>query len=221
MKWDDSDMLMGDLELGWERVKREGIEVIKVRVSGGEPLLHPRFSEMMLYIGETWNKEYRKGARTCVFTNGTVKRPPRRGWRYRTMPMSDRPRLLIPTMVSPSDLGMRRRRGHVDQRGMMHSCRRQFGCGRLFDAFGFSFCVVAGAMGRLLGEDPYSSRPVVHARRDFCGHCPFGFGIRNAHRLFQRVWSGKVEYPTKTYRAALERVRAEGPMQFKKFQERL
>ncbi len=213
--WPDSDMTVEDVKLGWKRIQERSVAVQKVRVSGGEPLLHPDFVELMEAINATWNRRYTRQRRTCVFTNGSLPLPPRREWRYNLSGTGpDKTESLKPPMISPSDLGMpfNRRPGGF--------CQRQFGCGRLFDAHGFSFCFLAGPVGRMLGIDTYHAYPALDMEEEICGHCPFAVGVRGAFALFRAAASGELEYPTKTYREAIERWKVGGGIKLKKFQER-
>jgi hypothetical protein len=193
LPWPNSDIRAEDLHSGWEKVKAAGLEVEKVRVTGGEPLLHPQFRECMLRIRKEWDTHPTR--RVPVFTS----MPPKEKsepwtWRYKTST-----HLHQPPMISPADLG------YSIKTGVESTCRRQRGCGRLFDAFGFSFCIYAGALGRLLGIDPYSPVPVLNGVREICRHCPWSIGVRGAFRLFRQHEKGNLEYPTKTYREALQR----------------
>ena len=165
--WPGSDLEPEDLELGYQRVMEAGIKIKKVRITGGEPLLHPEFSKCLEMIGRTWNSRY--GGRTVVFTNGLIKLPPVNGWRYNVSGVgTEKDSHMLFPMVSPADLG---RQPDCDSGRL---CRRQHGCGRLFDAFGFSFCILAGPIGRMLGIDPYAGRPVLDMQKDICEHCNSG-----------------------------------------------
>ncbi len=211
--WADSDLSPDDIKLGYARVVDAGIKIHKTRVTGGEPLLHPRFRRCLEIIGQTWNKDY--GGRTAVFTNGSIPLPPTRGWRYNVSGMGlEKNKHLIFPMVSPEDLGVTYH-GESDR-----LCYRQHGCGRLFDAFGFSFCILAGPIGRLLGIDPYHDRPVLDMREEICRHCIISVGVRRAHRLFEKAKSGALPYPTPTWRRAVERWRDGDRIELKRFQER-
>jgi hypothetical protein len=207
--WKDSDITLDGLVEGYNRVQEAGLVIHKCRVSGGEPLLHPRFVDCMTIIQSMWNKDY--GGRTCVFTNGKLNRPAPAGWRYNVSNSDGKSYYFHPPMISPHDLGME------PLQGMTIACRRQLGCGRLFDAFGFSFCVFAGAIGRLLGVDPYSPTPVVEGIYDICKHCVFSQGIKKAFVLFDAANNGDLEYPTKSYQSALKRKQN---FEFKKFLDR-
>ena len=103
--------------------------------------------------------------------------------------------------------------------GFTRPCRIMIKCGRLFDAFGFSFCPNAGIRGRILRIDPYQPRPVLLGYPSMCQHCIFTLPTNQRTKLWQAVKDGKIEHPTKTYREGLERA-LEEPVKFKRFQER-
>ena len=203
MRVPDSDIGLDDLQEGYNRVEAAGIEIRKARVTGGEPLLYPQFVEAMKLIGRTWNKDY--GGRTCVFTNGTQDMPmaKRRGrlWRYNVSRPEDKPAAFWPSMVSPADLGLSPVQGHNG-----NTCRTQKGCGRLFDAFGFSFCILAAPLGRMFGIDPYSAHPLLEGWAELCRHCPWSQPRRVRERLFEQAAAGTLEggYPTRSFRKAVE-----------------
>lgn len=198
------------LKEGIRRVDAAKIKVHKARITGGEPLLHPKFREFTECVSDDWNKDY--DGRTCVFSNGTRELQKDRRWRFRID--ADAKGDFQPPMVSPLDLGM------TPVAGVTRPCARQNGCGRLFDAHGFSFCIFAGVIGRLLRKDVYHPNPVSMGTPDICGHCPFSLGIRGAFRLFDAVDKGKLPGKTPTYVKALELYKTEGPFEMKRFEER-
>ena len=217
--WKDTDITLQDLELGWEAMKASGINLEKVRITGGEPLLHPNFEEYIKFIRDTWkNRSERK---MPIFTNGTIERPFIEKCKYRIEPLSpEKIECHTAPMISPLDLGLEPTRGFVSGAENTY-CHRQRSCGRLFDCHGFTFCIFAGAIGRLLGVDPYTPYPELDGRIEICGHCPFSLGVPKCFRLAKQVRDGKLEYPTKTYREAIQKVKDEGHFKLKKFQERL
>ncbi len=204
MRVPNSDIDEETLREGHERVKAAGIEVRKARVTGGEPLLHPKFGRLMKVIKETWNKGY--GGRTCVFSNGTQDRPfesqrKKRSWRYRVSSVEDKRGKFFPPMLSPHDLGLEPVLGGEVR------CKMQAGCGRLFDVFGFSFCILAGPLGKMFDVDPYSAHPLMHGWTELCRHCPFSQRKEVRNKLFEQAENGTLEggYPTKSYKEAVMR----------------
>jgi hypothetical protein len=120
-----------------------------------------------------------------------------------------------PPMISPVDLGLN------PKRDFLSNCYFGKRCGRLFDAFGFSFCPVAGQMGRIFNIDPYHSEPVLLGNPEMCRHCAWSQNRRKRFELWVAARDGKLEYPTKTYREAIARSNGEGLRTFKKFEERV
>ncbi len=212
-KWQDSDITLEDLEEGHKRVVKAGIKIIKVRVTGGEPLLHPRFEEAMVLIGKTWNKDYR--ARTCVFSNGKIKLPKGRGWRYRTSSKkAKKAEWFRPSRVSPADLGL------SVVRGVEGNCDIQNGCGRLFDAFGFAPCIFSAPIGRLLGIDPYTATPELRGNPEICKHCLYSMGRKSMWKLIVEIRKSDSP-PTKTYQKAIEKAKNGSKMiEFTRFEDR-
>ncbi len=209
LPWPDSDITVEDIKLGGRIAKNYVHQVGKLRISGGEPMLHPRVVECCKAIKESWN-----GDRLFFFTNGTFKLIKDLPVTYRVAPPSDwKKKSFGPPMISPMDLGLQPMYGFTRPCDMMNKS------GRLFDAFGFSFCQHAGTTGRLLGIDAYEPRPVLLGIPSMCQHCIFTVPRKKQVELWQAVRDKKIEYPTKTYKEGLKRA-LEEPIKFKKFQER-
>jgi hypothetical protein len=193
--WPDSDMKLENLKIGRERVRQCNVVIQKARVTGGEPLLHKEFQKAMRIVCDEWNNSNQ--GRTVVFSNGILPLPSPKGWRYRVSKDPVGERFNQTTMISPADVGLP---FHYKSALM---CFRQKGCGRLYDAFGFTFCIYA-----LVGPP------------DICRHCVWSCGVKRAFKLFEAVHQGELEYPSKTYREGIARCKGEGPPKFKKFEER-
>jgi len=217
--WDDSDVTLDDLKKGWEIISQSGLDLEKVRITGGEPLMHPNFEECMIYIRDTWKNRCTR--LMPIFSNGIIQGPKISGCRYKLEPINP-DKIVSHTlpMISPLDLGITPTRG-FESGARITYCHRQRSCGRLFDCYGFTFCIFAGAIGRMLGIDPYSPYPVLDGNIDICGHCPFSMGIAKYFDLSVIAKDGGMEYPTKTYREGIQRIKEQGHIKLKKFQERL
>lgn len=209
--WQDADLSVEDVEQAGDMVKSAGIKVNKVRVTGGEPTLHPQLKEICDAISERWGII----RWTHVLTNGTtVKTRPRDiKAKYSADRPTDKSKFHRPFSISPDDLGLR------GDYGTKWPCEQQTGCGRLFDGFGFSFCVLAGHLGRLLRIDPYSRTPVLQGDPRICKHCLFSLGRRQRWRIWGRWQQGKQEAETKTYREG-NAMLAQLPFRFKRWRER-
>lgn len=208
--FEDSDITIEDLKIGGELVKQYGVQDGWLRVSGGESLLHPEVKECCRVIKEFWN-----GSKKTLFTNGIISVPKGLGIRYIVSPPGiGKKTQHTPPMISPADLGIE------PVLGFTRSCAMQSKCGRLFDAFGFSFCPYAGCIGRILKIDPYQSRPILMGLPSMCEHCLWSLSKVDRLRLSEDVKNGRLEYPTKTFREGVERHKEE-PIKYKKFQERI
>jgi len=220
--WPDSDIDLVDLREGFRRTQEAELTICKVRVSGGEPLLHLQYAEILPLLVETWNswqEVHRYGRkRITIFTNGSFPIPvpvSTDSWNHRRLPPSKKKQNSFdPMMVSPKDLGMDGMHGWGGR-----ICRRAFGCGMLFDVFGFSFCIHAPAIGRVVGIDPYSSHPTLNGIQEICEHCPYSLGRRASANLLSKIIKKEhdFEYPTATYRAAINRGKV---CTFQKFKNR-
>lgn len=191
--WPDSDLTTSDVEEAGEMVVAAGIKVNKVRITGGEPTLHPRLAEICDITRDVWKVE----RCTTVLTNATTKATrPKQIWaRYKSTDEKTE-KIHHPFSISPNDLGLK------GDYGTKYPCEQQMGCGRLFDAYGFSFCVLAGSLGRLLRIDPYSKTPVLEGDPRICKHCIFSVGRKMRWRIWSRWRAGLQEAATRTYRDA-------------------
>lgn len=198
-----------DVEVAAILLRRYRIRVRRIRVSGGEPLLHPRFKDMCKLIKEEWDPGVMR-----IFTNDTKGQPKQgRGTTYRTISIADKVGEHRPQLISPADLGVSSRQNYA-------GCGIRSSCGRCFDTYGFACCGQASVLERVLGVDTHSAYPVLQAVPELCRHCIFSLGRRSQRRLWNAVWNGEIEYPTKTYREGIKRER-NAPLERKRFLERL
>jgi len=209
LPWPDSDLSVEDLEIAGKIVSESDFDVLKIRLTGGEPLLHPDFVRMAEVIKNIW-KPFRP---LVSFTNGILPKP-EVDFRFSCTPFDQKKIDHRPWMISPADLGLK------SVNGFGNECGTQYGCGRLFDAFGFSFCVHAGSLGRILRKDVYSGKPRLIGEYDICKHCVYSLRRNEMFRLQIDAANGKVEFPTKTYLDGIEKFRKK-PFVFRKFRERI
>jgi hypothetical protein len=207
--WPGTDLTSEQLKIAGEDVHARGIQPGRIRFTGGEPLMHRQFPELVDIVLDTW----KPAMRLVSFSNGTISLPKiqRRGMRFRSERTDES--FHRPWMISPKDLGIK---AHGGWKGY---CSIQNGCGRLFDCHGFSFCVFAGALGRILGIDPYSRDPKVPADLRICQHCICSVRVRHRFRLQQNAMDGKIPFPTKTYRDAIEG-KTKLQLSFRRYEER-
>jgi hypothetical protein len=125
-----------------------------------------------------------------------------------------------PFLMSPADYG-------IESPYLGKSCTTANVCGSVFEAFGFSFCGLAGALGRLLKINPYSEEPTRKLNPDICKHCIYSLGRRERRELEDRSertfirrgethGGGDLPYPSPTWKAAIEEYKTnkEGRMKF-------
>ena len=212
--WPDSDLTSTDLAVAGEIVNAGSNKINRIRMTGGEPLMHKDIVELCRVVNVCWKPE------RClvVFSNGKIKRPDKKSIRARWCVEDQKEKLKFhrPWMISPTDVGLNPRYGWSGR-----ACFAQDGCGRLFDAFGFAPCVHAAPLGRLLRIDVYGGRPVTKGSFEMCKHCVCSVGRRQQWKLWKSAKEGEIEYPTRTYREAIARFRDEPYTYEKRFRERL
>jgi len=203
--WDDSDLSIGAVEEVGAILHKHKIQPDRIRLTGGEPSMHPNLSGIVEAIERTWPEPK---LLTHSFTNGTMNQigiP----IRFRVSDHSDHK----PWAISPADLGMSAMLGFDDR-----ECTAK-ACGKLFDCYGFSFCVHAAALGRLLRVDPYSKQPISEGREDFCQHCIHTLRTSDRLRIQREAMEGRIEFPTPTLARGLKQLEKE-PLVFARWEDR-
>jgi hypothetical protein len=209
LPWPDSDISLWQIRLGGRILVHHGIRVDYVRVSGGEPTVHPQFDECLSELLSGWTDSI------LVCTNAIKPIVRRRSVKYRKAPPGWRKRRRHqPCMVSPKDLGLRPVMGYNRPCGVTRRC------GVLYDRHGFAPCGNAGCIGRVIGVDPYRKRPVMLGTKELCEHCVFSLPPVVKYRVWADVRSGVIEYPTETWRRGVERSERE-PVVFHTIEERV
>jgi hypothetical protein len=208
LPWADSNLTAEDIVESGRQLKRMRIKVNKVKISGGECLLHPEFPALVDLLIQEW----RLSCKVTVYSNALVKRNSGRA-KVVYVPVETKQQTHLPFAVSPADLG------HDPYYGPYKVCRMAAACGRGFEAFGWTFCQIAGPIGRAIGIDPYSPYPVSMADWRICRHCVFTLG-RLANKVRHQAMEGKIPFPTKTYQEAFEKGTDSLPV-FDKFLDRL
>lgn len=213
LSWRDYPVLSKeDLDQANEDLKSRDVTIRRLRLSGGEPTLHPNFRDLEKHVRDSW-----KYLKIRVCTNKGEDFEKSEGIEYRRSLVSKRKiRRHTPALYSPDDLGF-----CVSKRKPLTHCRVYRRCGSLFDVFGFGFCIKAGVLGRLLRIDPYSNVPVFgkQLNMDICRHCPYVLSKKERRETDKKIVRGEIEYPTKTFVEGLERDKRE-PFLFKTYRER-
>ena len=207
LKWPDSDMSVRNLKKAANIISHSQFKPGRIRFTGGEPLLHPEIREMVNIVNEQWKPELR----LVMFSNGAIKLKGRLPLRLNsTTPDEKKHR---PYLISPADLGIE------STGGWKTYCHVKKGCGLLYDCYGFSFCVHAGAFGRLLRIDPYKQKPFKEGIEEICRHCICSVAVSHRFKLQDAAMQGDFEYPTKTYREGIKAFKKK-PFVFKRFEDR-
>jgi len=209
-RWEHASMTIEDIIRGSEMCLKSYVNAVWVKVAGGEPMVHPQFYELCEAIKKNWM--HTRITRFTIASNGTI--PLKENHNLRVRVSTPDEKYHQPCMISPKDLGENPIMGYT------RICKSIMRCGRMFDTFGFTSCAYAGVIGRMINYDPYRERPVLFGDIRICEHCPMSLSHRRRTQLRKQVAEGKIEYPTKTYREGIERLRDE-PVTFPKFQERL
>lgn len=215
LKWKhvDTNITEEEIRVASTFLRKYGITIGKLRVTGGEPLVHPDLPNILRTINEVWSP---RTGWFRIYSNGILPVPRGVPGRFSVVPLSStkKQELFTPFNVSPADLGIEPRFGFVDE------CVQQLYCGRWFDCFGFTSCGVAGILGTMFGEDCYEPLPVLMGRPSVCQHCMYSLAKKDRHRITLMVKAGKIPEITKSYKQAIERWHDDPPTP-RKFLERL
>ncbi len=196
----DRDMTPEDAREAVRKLRTAPFSIYRCKVTGGEPALNEHLSEILHIFAPIVHGPGR------VLTNATrpkhrasVELPP--GWRWRRSGLDDMSDMRSgksyhePFLISPRDL---RIEGEPP-------CDVLGRCGRVYEKEGFTFCGVAGSLGRLLDIPVHSSEPVLDPDPRVCQHC-----IHSIHRpirdgIFEMQRQGHLPAVTPTFAAALNR----------------
>jgi len=207
----DSDLSIDHIKKIARILNEHKIRLRRLRISGGEPLLHPQFVTLFRMIEKFW-----KPIVIRVYTNNTIPFPPGINHSTTTMrPLSiDQKEIKHrPFYISPVDIGIE------PKQGFLNACKMSAECGRSVNAFGFTPCMQYPHIGRILGKDVHSSRPMLLGDLEICQHCICSLTKREQRKIRLKVADGTIDYPTKTYREGIARER-EQPTTMKLLLER-
>lgn len=217
ISWDhaNTDVTLKEIRSAAYALRKCGISVGRLRITGGEPLLYRKLRRLIRTVNDYWKPYY---GFTRVYTNGTLRTlsPRGLGVRFSTVSVTSRKKMegFFPFNVSPMDLGLEAKWG------VAAPCKQQTRCGRSFSCFGFSFCAMAGVIGGLIGKDCYKARPVLRGDPDICQHCVVSLHRSEVNKIYQSVKAGEIEDTTKTYREGFRRWR-DKPFRPKRYFERV
>jgi hypothetical protein len=181
-----------------QQIRCSGVPVEKVKVVGGEPLLHPHFVKIYEILFNALNE----GLITKLLkidTNKTIPRPVgiKTSKQVRWMGTEIKKKHHQPALWSPQDLGFVTK----------GPCDMPFSCGLSLDAYGYLPCSPAIMLTRLLGLDLYRKEyPAgIWGTDKICKHCIFSMdeGWRKLHDKPLKDITAEEKAPTKTWAEGL------------------
>ncbi len=209
----DSDITVEDIIIAGRMLESRGIAVGKLRLCGGEPLLHPRIKELYQITKEHWRP---KSFFRC-YSSGKEPLPIAKKSELH-LSISPPSRKIVchdPVLISPVDHGL------PIVQGVDRQCKFARDCGCGFDTYGFTPCPRAWSLGRLFGMDVHRSEPTLLGWTGLCQHCLHSASNKDVQRLVNAAKRGEIEHPSPAFRAALLKRNAEGFLSITKFQKRL
>jgi len=181
---------------------RKGGGIHKLKVLGGEPLLHPQFVEIYDLLCQAAQDGVIRGIK--IETNKTVPVPkvqPCKFVAWKGRPQSKKKHQ--PILWSPADLGV--------VKGAQPNCPQVRKCGYSLDKYGYLPCSCAIMVSRMFGLThlyKYELPNGLWGLEDLCQHCIFSMDQewRNKHSCI-RLSDHSVEEktPTKSYKEALDK----------------
>jgi hypothetical protein len=190
----DSDVTAEQVGRFLEVVRASGLGMEQICVTGGEALLVKDLGAIMEILAAAPEVE-----EISLQTNGTL---PERAARFEGFPKTEL-RISLPEekdhtpwLLSPQDLGIAGTRPCWVRR-----------CGWTFERWGFTYCAVAGALGRILGINPYSDKPQAEPEFDLCQHCLFSIRRPVNNKLRALIYEGVADCPSRTLRKGLRHLR--------------
>lgn len=195
---EDSDLTAEQVARFLEVVRAKGLGLEEICISGGEALLVRELGAIM----ETLAAADEVGE-IVLQTNGTLLTAAAKfeGFAKTSIRYSfPEEKTHTPWLVSPEDIGIASTRPCWVRR-----------CGWTFERWGFTYCAVAGSLGRILGIDPYAAEPQEEADPELCQHCIFSIRRPVNNMLRSLIYEGSVGYPSRTLRRGLRRLRRNPP----------
>ncbi len=162
---EDSDMSVGHVELFVDNLRNGPVKAKRVKVAGGEPLLHPELAEIIYVLLAGVDDGVIDKIK--IDSNGTLDRPavipnPALSWSGRKPSR----KVHLPTLWSPTDLGL----------PLTYPCTMPRKCGISLDNRGYLPCSMAISICRTFEgmERYYADSPVSHfGMHAICRHCIF------------------------------------------------
>ena len=192
----DSDMTVFDVQYFVLQLRMQGVIANRIKIVGGEPLVHPEFKEIMASLCVGADAGLIKKIK--IDSNGTLPRPdipkhPAVHWSGRKPSRKAH----LPTLWSPTDLGLQ----------LHYPCSMPRVCGVSLDNRGYLPCSSAISIVRTFGyEDQYSDS--IHGPWDMdkiCKHCVFAApkAWKDEHCLPLKDIPEEHKQPTKSWKEVL------------------
>lgn len=202
----EEDMTPEQITKFVEQIRHSKRPVRRVKVVGGEPLMHPRIGEIVDILGGAVKEGLIQTVK--VNTNRTLPIPDFGDQPVRLMGKKTADKVHLPVLWSPRDMG------YV----VSGPCSMPRRCGVSLDAFGYLPCSGAMMIVRMLNRfDLYRKElpETVWGMDDLCPHCvfamPTAWCIENSWPLSKTPVEGKT--PTPTWRENLPRCASQPPLE--------
>lgn len=189
-----SDVTMDQVDRFCEQAAK--LPLYFVRISGGEPTLHPQFDRIVRYVN-TMLVEDGPAMFGGVDTNsaeGSLTLPPH--WTQIGFPNKSRHNAQL---ISPDEIGMR-------SPNCGRSCRVQGRCGIGYDFRGWSFCLIAPNLQAMLGIEKTYDSPSLELDADVCKHCVWSLSQQEMREINDGVAAGRIQWPSQVFKDGLEMV---------------
>lgn len=184
------DMAKLVAEVGWP--------LKKFRVSGGEPLEHPEFVDVMEALIPVTSRCKVRVSTSRRYSEKLPKLPKHFKWTCRPPVIKNH----MPFMVSPEDIGIR---------SLHFKCKLPILCGLSYDKWGWCFCPVGSVMSRTMGPNVHSETPVSSAMVwDICKHCIYSLPDPVRLAVQQEVMKEHIPMPSPSYQKVVDEHRSRG-----------
>jgi len=197
-------MVVGQIEKFIEQAKAGG-GIYKLKLLGGEPLLHPQFVDIYNLLTKAAQDGIIKGIK--VESNKTIPRPKVDdsafvSWKGRPQ----RKKKHQPALWSPKDMGV------VTPIG---KCQQLSKCGYSLDKYGYLPCSPAIMIARLLGLTHLYKRELPMkpwGLEELCPHCVFSMDQEWRNKYSSKCifdFTEEENTPTKTFKEGLDKFKPE------------
>jgi hypothetical protein len=193
----DSDLTYDQLDKCINDIRDSEYAVEWLRLTGGEPLLHPKFKTIMDVVEQRLVKTGLVKS-VQINTNCTLPMPPFPSDRWRTLSSHPSEKHHLPFTISPLDVDIRGRKAAL-------SCDNQSHCGIAYDYRGWSFCQKAANLARTIGVNASYPNITLKMDRRVCSHCFYSLPNWAMYSMRDAVEDGRLVAPSSTIATGLAR----------------